>query len=90
MPIYQFKYLKMFWLQDEDDINPNIIIQIFSPIVASQRIMSCQFGNSYTKIQCQDGTNMVFDEVLQYLIAFSQLNWNDNLIILFHDFFCEA
>lgn len=41
----------------------NVIVQIFSPIVTSQRIMSCQFGNSYTSIQCQDGINMTFEDV---------------------------
>jgi len=31
--------------------------------------MNCQFGNSYTSVQCKDGTNMVFNEVrvLDYL-----------------------
>lgn len=48
---------------DDSTLSPNVIIQLFSPMVTSQRVMSCQFGNSYTFIQCQDGTNMVFDEV---------------------------
>ncbi|XP_049857861.1 Hermansky-Pudlak syndrome 1 protein homolog [Schistocerca gregaria] len=64
--------------KDEDEISPNIIIQIFSPIVASQRIMGCQFGNSYTSIQCQDGTNMVFDEYMGYLfvhIGLKNVTW---------------
>lgn len=45
-------------------INVNVIVQIFSPIVTSQRIMSCQFGNSYTSIECADGLNMTFEEVV--------------------------
>ncbi|KAF5273063.1 hypothetical protein FQR65_LT04805, partial [Abscondita terminalis] len=47
----------------------NIIVQIFSPIVTSQRIMSCQFGNSYTSIQCENGLNMSFEEYMGYLFV---------------------
>ncbi|KAK3930600.1 Hermansky-Pudlak syndrome 1 protein-like protein [Frankliniella fusca] len=52
---------------EDSKLSSNIIIQLFSPMVTSQRVMSCQFGNSYTFIQCQDGTNMVFDEYMGYL-----------------------
>ncbi|XP_026289736.1 BLOC-3 complex member HPS1 [Frankliniella occidentalis] len=63
---------------EESKLSPNIIIQLFSPMVTSQRVMSCQFGNSYTFIQCQDGTNMVFDEYMGYLfihIGSEEVNW---------------
>uniref|UniRef100_A0A1Y1JYQ2 Hermansky-Pudlak syndrome 1 protein homolog n=1 Tax=Photinus pyralis TaxID=7054 RepID=A0A1Y1JYQ2_PHOPY len=50
-------------------ISSNIIVQIFSPIVTSQRIMSCQFGNSYTSIQCDNGLNMAFEEFMGYLFV---------------------
>ena len=39
-------------------------MQLFSPIVTSQHIMTSQFGNPYTSIKCEDGTNMVFDEFM--------------------------
>lgn len=39
------------------------MVQLFSPIVASQRIMFCQFDNSYTSIQLDDDLNFVFEEV---------------------------
>lgn len=39
-------------------------MQLFSPIVTSQRAMVSQFGNCYTSVKCQDGTNMVFDEFM--------------------------
>ncbi|XP_067012194.1 BLOC-3 complex member HPS1 [Anabrus simplex] len=55
--------------KDDDEVSPNVIIQLFSPIVTSQRIMGCQFGNSYTSVQCDDGTNMVFDEFMGYLFV---------------------
>lgn len=54
--------------EDEEDTSDspsaNIIMQLFSPIVTSQQIMSSQFGNSYTSMKCEDGTNMVFDEFM--------------------------
>lgn len=51
----------------EDSIpSPNIIMQLFSPIVTSQHVMASQFGNSYTSMKFQDGTNMVFDEYIGY------------------------
>lgn len=39
------------------------MVQLFSPIVASQRIMFCQFDNSYTSIQLDDDLNFIFEEV---------------------------
>lgn len=54
--------------QDESQyLHSNVIIQIFSPIIASQRIMFCQFDNSYTSLQCENDFNMVFEEHLGYL-----------------------
>ncbi|XP_034178922.1 Hermansky-Pudlak syndrome 1 protein isoform X3 [Osmia lignaria lignaria] len=47
-------------------LNPNIIMQLFSPIVTSQHVMASQFGNSYTSMKCHDGINMVFDEFMGY------------------------
>lgn len=40
-----------------------MLIQIFSPLLASQRIMMCQFDNAYTAIQMENSLNVVFDEV---------------------------
>ncbi|XP_043664114.1 Hermansky-Pudlak syndrome 1 protein homolog isoform X4 [Vespula pensylvanica] len=57
-----------------DDVDPkpcpNIIMQLFSPIVTSQYAMASQFGNSYTSMKCQDGTNMVFDEYMGYTFIY--------------------
>lgn len=41
----------------------NILMQFFSPMVASQRIMSSQIKNPYTGIKCEDGTMLAFCEV---------------------------
>lgn len=55
----------------EDSIpSPNIIMQLFSPIVTSQHVMASQFGNSYTSMKFQDGTNMVFDEYIGYTFIY--------------------
>ncbi|KAL1123010.1 hypothetical protein AAG570_003334 [Ranatra chinensis] len=71
---------------DENELNVNFVIQLFSPIVTSQRIMSSQFGNSYTSIQCQDGTNMVFDEYMGYLfvnMGFEEIDWLKRMLGVF-------
>ncbi|RLU22457.1 hypothetical protein DMN91_004735 [Ooceraea biroi] len=64
-------------LDDKDTSNlensipsPNIIMQLFSPIVTSQHLMASQFGNSYTSMKFQDGTNMVFDEYIGYTFMY--------------------
>ncbi|KAK7069731.1 hybrid polyketide synthetase [Halocaridina rubra] len=61
-------------LQDDDvdldevaQLDPNIVVQLFSPLVTSQRIMSTQFNNPYTSVSCQDGTTVVFQEYAGYL-----------------------
>lgn len=53
----------LLYLQDDDELSSNFLIQHFSPIVTSQQLMNCQFGNSYTSVQCKDGTNIVFNQV---------------------------
>lgn len=50
------------------DLDPNVLVQLFSPLVASQRIMFCQFDNSYTSLECEDDLNFVFEEFLGYLL----------------------
>ncbi|VVC94075.1 unnamed protein product [Leptidea sinapis] len=43
------------------------VAQLLSPIITSQRIMSAQFSNTYTSMQCKDKTSIVFDEWLDYV-----------------------
>ena len=56
-------------LGDDDDdhgnvaLDNNIILQIFSPIINSQKIMFCQFDNSYSSFQCDGNLNFLFSEV---------------------------
>ncbi|XP_017146551.1 uncharacterized protein LOC108158600 [Drosophila miranda] len=47
-------------------INNNILVQIFSPIISSQKIMQCQFDNAYSSFQCEKGFNLVFGELLGF------------------------
>ncbi|XP_058809470.1 BLOC-3 complex member HPS1 [Phymastichus coffea] len=61
--------------KDESDSSsfkptPNILMQLFSPIVTSQYLMASQFGNTYTSMKCQDGTNIVFDEYMGYTFIY--------------------
>lgn len=60
--------------QTEDKyLDSNVIVQLFSPLIASQRIMFCQFDNSYTSLQLDGNLNLVFEEVgpgLRYNIDF--------------------
>ncbi|XP_018394789.1 PREDICTED: Hermansky-Pudlak syndrome 1 protein homolog [Cyphomyrmex costatus] len=55
---------------EESIPSPNMIMQLFSPIVTSQHVMASQFGNSYTSMKFQDGTNMVFDEYIGYTFIY--------------------
>ncbi|XP_075156136.1 Hermansky-Pudlak syndrome 1 protein [Haematobia irritans] len=47
-------------------VDQNVLVQLFSPIINSQRIMHCQFDNCYSSIQCEEDLNLVFGEVLGY------------------------
>lgn len=53
-------------------LDPNIVVQLFSPLVTSQRIMATQFNNPYTSVSCQDGTTIVFQEASLVPIYTSQ------------------
>lgn len=41
----------------------NVVLQIFSPLITSQRIMTNHFSNAYSAIKCYDGLSIIFDEV---------------------------
>ncbi|XP_037938368.1 Hermansky-Pudlak syndrome 1 protein-like [Teleopsis dalmanni] len=54
-------------LLDEDAngaVDGNIILQIFSPVINSQRIMHFQFDNTYASFECENGLNFTFGELL--------------------------
>lgn len=57
--------------EQESDINvtdSHSVSQLMSPIITSQRVMAAQFGNTYSSMQCKDGTNIVFDEWLDHVL----------------------
>ncbi|KAK3865840.1 hypothetical protein Pcinc_028584 [Petrolisthes cinctipes] len=56
-------------LDEVVQLDPNIVVQLFSPLVTSQRIMATQFNNPYTSVSCQDGTTIVFQEYAGYLFV---------------------
>ena len=41
----------------------DVLLQLFSPFIASQRIMACEFHNPYAEVECENGLRMVFHEV---------------------------
>lgn len=51
-------------------VTPDILVQIFSPLINSQRIMSCEFNNSYASIQLENDFNCAFEEFIGYLFMF--------------------
>jgi hypothetical protein len=62
-------------------MNHDVIIQIFSPLIASQRIMLCQFDNSYQSITCENDLRIVFEEVRLNEI---DQNFEDNFLSCCH------
>ncbi|GIY65900.1 hermansky-Pudlak syndrome 1 protein homolog [Caerostris extrusa] len=51
----------------EEEMNKNIVMQLFSPLIASYKVMQAQFGNKYKYIESEDGIVLVFDEILNYI-----------------------
>ncbi|XP_037077969.1 uncharacterized protein LOC119099028 [Pollicipes pollicipes] len=44
----------------------DVLVQLFSPFLASQRIMGLEFHDPYSCIECENGLLMVFSEYLTY------------------------
>ena len=56
-------YVRFYFSQGEELRDMDVILQLFSPLVTSQRFMINHFSNAYASIQCYDGLSIVFDEV---------------------------
>ncbi|XP_076372151.1 Hermansky-Pudlak syndrome 1 protein isoform X1 [Tachypleus tridentatus] len=68
--------------QGDVDISRNVIVQLFSPLVTSQRVMLGQFMNLYTLVECSDGILMAFKEYLGFLfICVGTLKEDTKLIL---------
>lgn len=63
------RHLRNFSVQDfEENLSDSVnVSQIFTPIILSQRVMAAQFGNTYSSMQCKDGTTIFFDEWLDHV-----------------------
>ncbi|KAL1461697.1 hypothetical protein WDU94_013569, partial [Cyamophila willieti] len=69
--------------KDDDALSTDELIQIFSPIVTSARVMGWQFSNSYISIQCDDGINLVFDEYMGHILIIigkGEVQWLQRII----------
>lgn len=58
--------------------NADLVMQIFSPLITSQRVMANHFSNGYSYIQCTDKTNIAFEEYMEHLFVYissSNLRW---------------
>ena len=59
---------------DDDDVRTRrdaesmILMQIFSPLLTSYRIMTHEFQNSYDCIACEDGSTVAFYEQMGFLL----------------------
>ncbi|KAF0294476.1 Hermansky-Pudlak syndrome 1 [Amphibalanus amphitrite] len=53
----------------------DVLLQLFSPFLASQRIMAMEFRDPYSEVECEDGLVMVFHEV----------EFGDGLVMVFHE-----
>ncbi|GFT16539.1 hermansky-Pudlak syndrome 1 [Nephila pilipes] len=51
----------------EQEMDKNVVMQLFSPLIASYKVMQAQFGNKYHYIESEDGILLVFDEILNYI-----------------------
>jgi hypothetical protein len=43
-------------------LSPDVLMQVFNPLLANLRFMLIQFDNSFNYVKCKHGFNMVFDD----------------------------
>ncbi|XP_018330447.1 Hermansky-Pudlak syndrome 1 protein homolog [Agrilus planipennis] len=56
-------------MEDEEEVSLNVIVQIFSPLITSHRVMNCEFSNTYDSIECGEGIKLVFKECMGHLFV---------------------
>ena len=49
-------------------LDPTLLMQLFSPVLTSYRIMNHQFQNSYNSITCENGATIAFHKEMDYLL----------------------
>ena len=52
----------------ETEIESIVLMQIFSPLLTSYRVMNQEFQNSYDGITCDDGSTVAFYEEMDFLL----------------------
>ncbi len=52
--------------QVSEALDPNVVMQLFAPLVASQRNMLDHIKNPYHTVRCCNGFTFVFEQVLFY------------------------
>jgi len=50
------------------EIESIVLMQIFSPLLTSYRVMNQEFQNSYDGITCEDGSTVAFYEEMDFLL----------------------
>ncbi|CAH0385397.1 unnamed protein product [Bemisia tabaci] len=48
----------------------NLIIQLFSPILTSYKVLNSQFANSYSSLQCENNVNFIFEQFMDHIFTF--------------------
>uniref|UniRef100_A0A6A7G668 Hermansky-Pudlak syndrome 1 protein homolog n=3 Tax=Hirondellea gigas TaxID=1518452 RepID=A0A6A7G668_9CRUS len=43
-------------------VEPNLLVQLFSPLITSHQVMDVQFGNPYSSITCHDNTTIALQK----------------------------
>ena len=63
-------------------LDPNVLMQLFSPALTSYRIMNQQFHNCYHGINCEDGTTVAFYREMDFLfLAVAKQTVNANHLV---------
>ena len=55
-------------IRSRKDAESMILMQIFSPLLTSYRIMNQEFQNSYDCVSCEDGSTVAFYEQMGFLL----------------------
>lgn len=61
------------------DADKDIVMQIFSPLIASYKVLQSQFGNRLRTIECEDGVLLSFSEIMNYIVIAVSHNENESI-----------
>lgn len=66
------------------DADKDIVMQIFSPLIASYKVLQSQFGNRLRTIECEDGVLLSFSEILNYNVIAVSHTENESVEVAEH------